>query len=93
MTDGEFVIESGAPLIIQGSADAAPDSTLVISNKGDDLVTFDMATGEMTFGSTYTPEGAAKVFWEAMAQILDRRIRWVEEGKCWMCGQDVDGEQ
>jgi hypothetical protein len=67
--------------------DPTAANLFLISNGGDDLVTWDLVTGEMTFGQTYTPEGAAKVFWDAVAMTLAQRITWAEEGKCWMCGK------
>lgn len=74
-------------LVVEGEANRHRNNNLTISHNGVDLVTWDMATGEMTFGDTYTPEGAAKIFWDAMATDIERRVVWVEEGKCWMCGQ------
>lgn len=87
-TDAGLVIgEADAGFVISGAADAPPNRRLIISCEGNDLVTFDMGTGEMTFGESYTPEGAARTFWDAMAVDLGRRILLAQEGKCIVCGQ------
>lgn len=36
---------------------------------GQPLVTLDLATGEMTYGPSYTPDAAAEAFWEAVDQL------------------------
>lgn len=39
---------------------------LSIYSGADELVRINLETREMTFGPRYTPEGAAKAFWDAI---------------------------
>jgi hypothetical protein len=45
---------------------AAQPHTWSIGGKNGTLVTVDLDTGETTFGEHYTPDEAARVFWEAV---------------------------
>lgn len=62
-------------------------SHLIIEDQGNGLINIDLTTGEITFGAGYTPEGAAKVFWDGVARVFDQRMRFVEDDCCWSCGQ------
>ncbi|MFC7794640.1 hypothetical protein [Streptomyces cinereoruber] len=48
---------------------------LVIAFDGRPLVTLDTETGEMTFGPDYTPDTAAKAFWDAVGTVGLRPAR------------------
>lgn len=40
-----------------------------LGNKNGVLVAIDLATGDIKFGEHYTPNEAARVFWEAIANM------------------------
>ena len=40
-----------------------------LGNKDGTLVTVSLDTGKITFGEHYTPDEAARVFWEAIANM------------------------
>lgn len=56
-------------------------SSIILSEKSEEpLVTIHMATGEITYGKDYSPDAAAKVFWEAIGPknpyILGLKKEW-----------------
>ena len=52
----------------------AQPHTWSIGGKNGVLVTIDLDTGETTFGEHYTPDEAARVFWDAIAGV----VRWTK---------------
>ena len=61
-------------------------SSIILSEKSEEpLVTIHMATGEITYGKDYSPDAAAKVFWEAIGPknpyILGMKKEWSEAVK------------
>lgn len=41
-----------------------------------ELVTIDLNDGSMTFGPDYSPDAAARRFWEAMSDEYREMLRW-----------------
>jgi hypothetical protein len=48
----------------------AQPHTWSIGGKNGVLVTIDLDTGETTIGEHYTPDEAARVFWEAVGSVV-----------------------
>ena len=48
--------------------------TWSLGGKNGMLVSINMDTGETTFGEHYTPDEAARVFWDAIAGV----VRWTK---------------
>jgi hypothetical protein len=48
--------------------------TWSLHGKNGMLVSINMDTGETTFGEHYTPDEAARVFWDAIAGV----VRWTK---------------
>lgn len=44
-----------------------------------DLVTITLKDGSLTYGPNYTPDAAAKKFWEAMSLEYQIMLRWKAE--------------
>lgn len=60
---------SGSTLI---SMPDSPRNMVIHRPNGRPLVTIDFDDGHITFGEDYTPEGAAKIFWEAISNFCPK---------------------
>ena len=61
-------------------ADMQPKTlTIQGGNPYEALVTILLKDGSMTFGPHYTPEGAAKIFWESISQEYRTFLKWKAE--------------
>jgi hypothetical protein len=65
-----FISNKGSGII----ASMTPQK-LIISN----LVEIDMKDGSLKFLEGYTPEKAARVFWEALSEDYRKMLRWRAE--------------
>lgn len=51
----------------------------VLSGANGELVRISMQDGSITYGPTYSPDAAAKVFWKAVSEEYRKMLRWKAE--------------
>jgi len=56
-----------------------PTALAIHGSNGNILVSISMNDGTLTFGPNYTPDAAARAFWEAISSDYRRMLRWKTE--------------
>lgn len=71
---GTFTCTNNTPAVRLMTIQDQPAKAIVIHKTSDPgkiatLVSIDLDTGDLTYGPDYTPDEAARIFWEALATV------------------------